>query len=188
MEILRRKLIYVFFIEHFIECAKVSQKFLAFHQSLVYLKQAERLCLLLSDDSFINEAIIQIEIIKQLKMDLETYKSNLIQGPELPRRESLIDSKKIKNRQWPQRRNSSEEIYSNTVFKSDENLSEDDNEDIEKYNKQPIKVDVHFASNMYKSGVAGEAKCLDKNEKDVNNVTKIMENLEIYDNKEKKSS
>lgn len=50
LEAERRRLVLEFFIPHFIAIARSSEKFEAFKQAVIYLEQANRLCLLLLDE------------------------------------------------------------------------------------------------------------------------------------------
>lgn len=50
METVRRRLVLEFFIPHFIAMARSSEKFEAIRQAIIYLEQAQRLCILLLDE------------------------------------------------------------------------------------------------------------------------------------------
>ncbi|KAL9692663.1 hypothetical protein quinque_016439 [Culex quinquefasciatus] len=90
MENLRRQLIYNIFVQHFIEMARVSYVFRSMNQGLVYLKQAERLCSLLSDDQGVEEARKYLSKIYSLRNEIQKTVSNASYGPALPKRVSLV--------------------------------------------------------------------------------------------------
>ncbi|CRK96631.1 CLUMA_CG009990, isoform A [Clunio marinus] len=143
MEMLRRKLVFELFIEQFIEMSHVSIKYRSLQQTMELLKQAERLCLLLRDDKFVEEAEDYQSAIESLRLAAENSISATIQGPELPRRESLLDKKAIKIRFRP------EEPIENSIMESKTNLTEvpsdDDNDEIYNYHKS-IVVQIHATS------------------------------------------
>lgn len=144
MEQLRRVLVYETFIAHFIEMAKMSFKFQALNQTLIYLKQASRLCSLLKDDQHSCDAFItQIEALHRDVLGERNRDSQT--RPQLPRRESAMEiSNKIKFRIKMSRSNSRnvEDPYSNITFIKQQHtqaseqyeinpLNENDNEDSE---------------------------------------------------------
>lgn len=100
MEQLRRVIIYELFINHYIEMAKYSTPFRSFNQALIYLKQAFRLCTLLSDDDRVEQAQHYRQLIEDLHVQVVTERNRESQTkPQLPRRESTrIISNKTKFR------------------------------------------------------------------------------------------
>lgn len=150
---LRRKLIYDIFVEHYIEMAKTSQQFLAFHQGLIYLKQAERVCLLLKDDMYEEIAEETLKTIWPIKQELLNSIENLAKGPELPIRVNSIEEDKLERlriRYRPQKRITmdDQEIYSlASQTRASEQFpdisSDDDNDEIDRYNKNNTTVDIH---------------------------------------------
>lgn len=51
MDTERRRLVFEFFIPHFIAMARYSEKFEAINQAVIYLEQAQRLCKLLLEEA-----------------------------------------------------------------------------------------------------------------------------------------
>ncbi|XP_052865563.1 uncharacterized protein LOC128271917 [Anopheles cruzii] len=88
MENLRRQLIYGHFIEHFTEMARVSCRFRALNQALVYVRQSERLCDLLADDEGADEAHQYLAKIGGLRQELARASAQAPDRPALPRRTS----------------------------------------------------------------------------------------------------
>lgn len=131
MEILRRKLIYKLFIEQFIDMTKVSlTKYHAFDQAIILLKQADRLCYLLADDKFYQDAQTFIQIIEQLRENTLRMKREILNGPELPRRLSLADDKKFSQRM---------NYQVQSIADNNEGLpSDDDNDEIYSYHKSVV--------------------------------------------------
>lgn len=119
LEQLRRVLVYEIFISYFIDMARVSLKYLALNQSLIYLKQASRLCSLLQDDQ--HPCDTYITQIDDLHHDvLMEGKRDSQLRPQLPRRESSMEiPSKIKFRIKMSRSNSrsiDEDPYSNIAY------------------------------------------------------------------------
>lgn len=114
-------LVYEIFIAHFIEMAQMSYKFHAYNQSLIFLKQASRLCsLLLEDDRPCEVFMGQIDAIHRDVMSERGREHQDHQvKPQLPRRESSMEiSNKIKFRIKMSRTNPEniEDPYTNIEF------------------------------------------------------------------------
>lgn len=113
---LRRVLLYEFFISHFVEMAKKSFRYVALNQSLIYLKQASRLCSLLQEDGG-HSCDTYVAEIDTIHRDVLTERNRDNQArPQLPRRESSMEiSSKIKFRIKMSRSNSQtlEDPYTN---------------------------------------------------------------------------
>nr|XP_019564859.2 uncharacterized protein LOC109432963 [Aedes albopictus] len=90
MENLRRQLIYNIFVQHFIEMAQVSYVFRALNQGLIYLKQAERICSLLTDDHGVEESRQFLSKIFSLRNEVQKAISNASYRPALPKRASSL--------------------------------------------------------------------------------------------------
>ncbi|EAT38646.1 AAEL009477-PB [Aedes aegypti] len=88
MENLRRQLIYNIFVQHFIEMAQVSYVFRSLNQGLIYLKQAERICSLLTDDHGIEESRQFLTKIFSVRNELLKAINNASYRPALPKRAS----------------------------------------------------------------------------------------------------
>jgi hypothetical protein len=132
MEILRRKLIYKLFIEQFIDMTRLSlTKYQAYQQAMTQLKQAERLCYLLADDKFYQDAQAYMETIESMRESIKKLKMENLNGPELPRRMSLADDIRVGH----------EGIYQEQI---DGNIynegipSDDDNDEIYSYHKSVV--------------------------------------------------
>lgn len=118
MEVVRRKLIYEFFIEQFLEMTKLSVvKYQDYPQSLVLLRQTERLCFLLADDTYQDEAEDYMKSIVELRESIARSKTDNLNGPELPQRVSLANHK---------------------VEATDDAPSDDDNDEIYSYHQSVI--------------------------------------------------
>lgn len=147
MELLRRKLVYELFIEQFIEMAQVSIKYRSLQQTMSLLKQAERLCLLLCDDKFNEEAAAFRQSIESIKQTIQSMVNETsIQGPELPRRESIAAKEAIKVRYRPAKH--SENDYTTIDAPSihiDEVPSDDDNDEIYNYHRS-VFAQIHATS------------------------------------------
>lgn len=156
MEALRRKLVYELFIEQFMEMSKTSLDFRALNQSLIYLKQAERICLLMIDDQHPEEAAKFSNEIEPLKRNIQNMINDSSQGPELPRRDSDIEKERSKVRYRPQKV-VNEDIYCNVeklrcaAANLEEFCSDDDNDDIYTYDKakRSTKAVVHRNSSRF---------------------------------------
>lgn len=146
MELLRRKLVYELFIEQFIEMAKVSIKYRSLQQTMSLLKQAERLCLLLSDDKFNAEAVEYQKSIEEMKDTIQTMvNDNPSQGPELPRRESIGAKAAIKVRYRPAKHSENNYTTIDGISSIDEVPSDDDNDEIYSYHKS-VFAQIHATS------------------------------------------
>lgn len=176
MEILRRKLIYELFIEQFLDMAQVSLKYRSLQQTMELLKQTERLCLLLTDDKFNEEAEKHRETIELFKLSLQKLISDSPTGPELPRRESLAAREAIRIRYRPERLNTP--ISSRTSVASssfvEEIPSDDDNDEIYNYH-QSVIAQIHSTSAENLARFQHTDECDD----DSDGITGSMENLEI---------
>ena len=142
MELLRRKLVYELFIEQFLEMSKVSIKYRALNQTLIYLNQADRICALLVDDQYPDDAEKFKQNIELLRASLQHLLKNFTQGPELPRRESISDKERIKIRFRPDKVTSIKNFDGDNV---EEAHSEDDNDEIYNYH-QSVSVQKHATS------------------------------------------
>ncbi|XP_021181348.3 uncharacterized protein LOC110369988 [Helicoverpa armigera] len=89
METERRRLVFEFFIPHFIAMARSSEKFEAIRQAVIYLEQAQRLCTLLLEepggDMTANE---YLEVIREKLSDCQRKLVNQGGYKLPPRRES----------------------------------------------------------------------------------------------------
>jgi hypothetical protein len=170
MEILRRKLVYELFIEQFIEMAKVSVKYRSLQQTMCLLKQAERICLLLCDDKFTDEAEKYRKLIEIAKQSVQTkVNESALQGPELPRRESLADREAIKLRYRP------DENYSciDSSQQIEEIPSDDDNDEIYNYHRSVVaQIHATSAENL------ARFQHMDEHEDDVDEITTSIDKLE----------
>ena len=185
---LRRKLVYDIFVEHFIEMAKTSQQFLAFHQGLIYLKQSERICLLLKDDMYEDLAESTLKMIWPIKQKLLDRIQEIAKGPELPLRITSIEEDKLEKlriRYRPQKRITSEdqEIYSlasqtRASEQFPDQSSEDDNDEIDRYNKRntTVNIQIHSFSTDNLNRFDNEA---DEDEYGLAKVTVPMRNVKI---------
>lgn len=92
MDTERRRLVLEFFIPHFIAMARTSEKFEAIKQAVIYLEQAQRLCILLRDEpSGDTSAVEYLDVIRDKLADCQR---KLVKqgGYKLPpRRESKPD-------------------------------------------------------------------------------------------------
>lgn len=172
MEVLRRKLVYELFIEQFLEMAQASIKYLAFQQTMGFLKQAERLCLLLNDDKYVDEAEKYISSVKTLGHTVETLIQNTVQGPELPRRESSVDKNAIAIRFRPKKTFESSYTKVNSLSNPDEVPSDDDNDEIYNYHKS-VFAQIHSTSAENLARFQHTDEC-----DDVEELTESMEHLE----------
>ena len=145
MEILRRKLVYELFIEQFLEMAQTSIKYRALQQTMSLLKQAERLCSLLIDDKFVEEAEKYRSSIETFRQTVQTLIQDTTQGPELPRRESLADKDAIKIRLRPAKPSEGNYTKVDGVSYQEEVPSDDDNDEIYNYHKS-VFAQIHATS------------------------------------------
>lgn len=177
MEILRRKLVYELFIEQFLEMAQTSIKYRSLQQTMSLLKQAERLCLLLSDDKFVDEAEKFRDSIETLKQTVETLIQDTTQGPELPRRESSTDKDATKIQLRPIK--PSEGRYSRVDGPSnlEDVPSDDDNDEIYNYHKS-VFAQIHATSAENLARFQHTDECDDREE-----VTDSIERFEADLNK-----
>jgi hypothetical protein len=145
MEVLRRKLIYELFIQQFIDMCHTSIKYRTYNQSIDLLRQSERLCSLLSDDNFTEDAQSFYTKINELRENVEkSKKESSSQGPELPHRLSVVE---IENRvaERLQLRQIVEENGLDTIDNTEEATSDDDNDEIYSYHKSII-AQIHATS------------------------------------------
>lgn len=92
MEKIRRVIIYELFIDHFIELSTSICPFKSYNQALIYLKQAARLCGLLSDDGHPDKADQLFDKIEQLQSNILIERNReSTTRPQLPRRESFLE-------------------------------------------------------------------------------------------------
>lgn len=175
MEILRRKLVYELFIDQFIEMAKVSIKYRSLQQTMGLLKQTERICLLLVDDKFIEEAEKYQNLATELKESVQNMVKDSVQGPELPRRESLADKEAIRIRYRPEK-------YENNYTSIDaagnleEIPSDDDNDEIYNYH-QSVIAQIHSTSAENLARFQHNDDCDDEIEGITNSLTRMEANL-----------
>lgn len=175
MEILRRKLIYELFIDQFIEMAHVSIKYRSLQQTMCLLKQADRLCLLLSDDKFTDEAEKHRKLIESMRQSVQTFVGESSTGPELPRRESIAGREAIKIRFRPEKITPHENRTHVDGPKQiiDEAPSDDDNDEIYNYHKSVVaQIHATSAENL------ARFQHMDENDDDVEDVTNSMESFE----------
>lgn len=175
MERLRRKLVYELFIEQFIAMAQTSIKYRSLQQTMTLLKQAERLSLLLSDDKFIEEAEHYQKTIESQRQNVQTLVDavDTVQGPELPRRESISDRQAAKTRNRPQQH------YQKIHQSPDDPASDDDNDEIYNYHRSVIaQIHSTSAENLARFQHTDEA------DDDVEEVTNSVERLETNLNNE----
>lgn len=109
MEVERRRLVLEFFIPHFITMARFSEKYEAIKQAVIYLKQAQRLSILLKEEP--GGDTTANDYLEQIRDDLANCHRMLINksGYKIPnRRESKprdimrhSESKPIPNRSRP---------------------------------------------------------------------------------------
>lgn len=146
MELLRRKLVYELFIEQFIEMAQVSIKYRSLQQTVSLLKQAERLCMLLCDDKFNDEAAEFRRSIESMRQTIQTMVNDTsTQGPELPRRESIAAKEAIKVRHRPAKHSENDYTTIGGSSHIDEVPSDDDNDEIYNYHKS-VFAQIHATS------------------------------------------
>lgn len=92
MEAERRRLVLEFFIPHFIAMARSSEKFDATKQAVIYLEQAQRLCILLleepSGETTGNE---YLDVIRDKLADCQRKLVTLGGFKLPPRKESYVD-------------------------------------------------------------------------------------------------
>lgn len=169
MEILRRKLVYGLFIEQFIEMAKVSIKYRSMQQTASLLKQAERICSLLNDDKFIDEAENYRNAIDLLKQAAQNVVIETTDGPELPRRESIANQEAIKIRFRPRQPKDAIEYPPNI----EEVPSDDDNDEIYNYH-QSVFAQIHATS----AENLARFQHTDEHDDDVEEITDSIERLE----------
>lgn len=172
MELLRRKLVYELFIEQFIAMAQTSVKYRSLQQTMTLLRQAERLCLLLSDDKFVEEAELHQTKIESLRQTVQTLVNDTVTGPELPRRESISNKKAIKIRFRPET-NSNYLTVDGPTAAIDEVPSDDDNDEIYNYHRSVVaQIHATSAENLARFQHTDEA------EDDIEEVTDSVERLE----------
>jgi hypothetical protein len=168
MDILRRKIIFELFIDHFIEMARVSIKYRALQQTTILLKQAERICSLLRDDKYqteVEEYEKTIEKINEIVQNL--LKESTIDGPELPRRLSLAEKSVLK---------SSKNRPKITTKIDEEVTSDDDNDEIYNYHNSVIaQIHATSAENLARFQHTDE---IDDDDDEVDEMTKYFDKLE----------
>lgn len=170
MQILRRKLVYELFIEQFVEMARVSIKYRSMQQTMGLLKQAERICSLLNDDKFTDEAENYRALIDLIKQNAQEVSALNVDGPELPRRESIANREAIKIRFRPKQPKDSV-VY---PAKIDEVSSDDDNDEIYNYH-QSVFAQIHATST---ENLARFQHTDDHDDDDIDEVTNSIEKLE----------
>ncbi|KAL7027030.1 hypothetical protein ACKWTF_005266 [Chironomus riparius] len=168
MEILRRKLIYKLFIEQFIDMTKLSlTKYQAYQQAMSQLNQAERLCYLLADDKFYQDAQVYMETIETLRDSIQKLKMENLHGPELPRRKSLANEITIGN----------EPIYEDQIDTNNNSEgipSDDDNDEIYSYHKSVV-AQIHATTSENLARFQHTDECDDE----IEGVTRTVERLNL---------
>jgi hypothetical protein len=97
MEMDRRRLVLEFFIPHFIAMARSSEKFDAIRQAVIYLEQAQRLCVLLKEEPAGEmTADDYLEVIRDKLVDCQRKLVTQVGYKLPPRRESKPDRMFIK--------------------------------------------------------------------------------------------
>ncbi|XP_030024349.1 uncharacterized protein LOC115443184 isoform X2 [Manduca sexta] len=92
MESERRRLVLEFFIPHFIAMARSSEKFDAVKQAIIYLEQAQRLCILLSEEPAADATAAEyLDIIREKLADCQRKVVNQGGYKLPPRRDSKLD-------------------------------------------------------------------------------------------------
>lgn len=173
MEILRRKLVYELFIVQFLEMANVSIKYRSLQQTMSLLKQAERICLLLKDDNYHEEADVHLTKIETMKVAVDALIKESTRAPELPRRESLLEKAANKIRNRPAK--PIEENYTSIDSRSniEETPSDDDNDEIYNYHRSVVaQIHATSAENLARFQHSDERD-------DVEEITNSLENLEV---------
>lgn len=173
MEKLRRKLVYELFIEHLIAMAQVSIKYRALQQTMGLLKQADRLCMLLSDDKFHEESEKQAAVIEAMRQSVQNIvQESVNQGPELPRRESIAEKEAIRIRYRPEQPSNYSQIGS-PRSRLEEVPSDDDNDEIYNYHQSVIaQIHATSAENL------ARFQHTDEGDDDVEEITNSIERLE----------
>lgn len=95
MEQIRRVILYETFILHFVEMAKTFLKYKTWNQSLIYLKQASRLCDLLTEDEGKSEAEVFRSKINSIHRSVMSERNRDAPGmykPKLPVRQNSMES------------------------------------------------------------------------------------------------
>ncbi|CAH0701839.1 unnamed protein product [Spodoptera exigua] len=92
MDQIRRRLVLEFFIPHFIAMARSSEKFEAIRQALIYLEQAQRLSILLSEET--GGDFTAKEYLKIIKEKLIDCQRKLVQQSFLPQRSDINRKRK----------------------------------------------------------------------------------------------
>lgn len=96
METERRPLVLEFFISHFIAMARSSEKFEAIKQAVIYLEQAQRLCILLKEEPGHEDNANEFQDVIQDKLADCQRKLVNQSGFKLPPRESQIERSPMK--------------------------------------------------------------------------------------------
>lgn len=173
MEILRRKLVYELFIDQFVEMSRVSIKYRSLQQTMSLLKQAERICLLLKDDKFHEEAEKQLTKIDALKESVETLAKEASLAPELPRRESVVDKLATAIRFRPPKPIEGNYTSIDRQSSIDEVPSDDDNDEIYNYHRSVVaQIHATSAENLARFQHSDERD-------DVEEITNSLEKLEV---------
>lgn len=94
MEQIRRIILYETFIQHFIEMAKTFLKYQSWNQSLIYLKQASRICGLLADDERKSDAQNFLTKIDAIQHSVMVERNRDVRGakPRLPIRQNSLEA------------------------------------------------------------------------------------------------
>lgn len=96
MDLERRRLVLDFFISHFIAMARSSEKFEAINQAVIYLEQAQRLCVLLKEEPGTDSKTNEFQyIIRDKLADCQRKLVNQ-SGFNLPPRENQVERTAIK--------------------------------------------------------------------------------------------
>ncbi|XP_028161983.1 uncharacterized protein LOC114353978 [Ostrinia furnacalis] len=92
MEVERRRLVLEFFIPHFIAMARSSEKFEAIRQAVIYLEQAQRLCVLLKEEPAGEYTANEyLDVIRDKLLDCQRKLANQVGFKLPPRRESSVE-------------------------------------------------------------------------------------------------
>lgn len=138
------------------------------------LKQTERICLLLIDDKYNEEATKYQKSVDALKESVQGMVKgmNSSQGPELPRRESLADKEAMRVRYRPEKYESNYSTIDGPES-FDDIPSDDDNDEIYNY-QQSVMAQIHSTSAENLARFHHTDECDD----DVEVITKSLERME----------
>ncbi|XP_065090440.1 uncharacterized protein LOC135711503 isoform X2 [Ochlerotatus camptorhynchus] len=151
MENLRRQLIYNVFVQHFIEMAQVSYVFRTLNQGLIYLKQAERICSLLTDDHGVEESRRFLTKIYGVRNEIQKAINSASYRPALPKRASTSvqspQQRRIRMKSPKQNGRKGRASYSNVNRKSPEETPRQSPERVRKRSSRQLatSVQVHSA-------------------------------------------